>query len=369
VVGQRPRRAHRCGQQQELRLGLQSGASHWRVRIAALALIPTGVGRSSTIPHVGPSLIVGLVLSAASGLEEPFPLETVTLRTEGGAFYVEGRQTIPTNAKITSLRRITIRGRGEGAVLEVAGKLELKAVTGGEVKVENCWIEVAPECRDLYLSHVTFGSRAGLRTAEEQPADTDIFMEFVKFGSEPLQLTMTAGSVDLQSCDFRKPVTIRGVKPSEKGANGLKLVIMGSTGRNAALAGGLLVTGVKEALVRTNDIGGALTLFRDCRSVTFDGNNARSGTTEFHQSAYGRFGRTTIKNVDVRSDKLVLFSPAQGKQAERVILEHCWFGGLEDPEAIRASIVEDCGQNPESGVLCTFKKTSASPLGFGGGGR
>ena len=38
-------------------------------------------------------------------------------------------------------------------------------------------------------------------------------------------------------------------------------------------------------------------------------------------------------------------------------------------DEIRASIVEDCGQNPESGILCTFKKTSTSPLGFGGGGR
>ncbi len=322
---------------------------------------------------MGFALLFLVALCAPS--EEPFPTEkTVTLRAESADYYVEGRQLIPGHVKISSLRRAKLSGRGEGAVLQVDGTLELKAVTGGEVLVENLWIEVLPRCKSLYLSHVKFGKKSGIRSPEGAPNKAVIYMEYCEFDPGTFSIDMTAGTLDFQTVHSRAPVVINGSAPSAKSSNNTKILIMGCMGqrggnRPRALSGGLLVTGIKDALIRNNDIGGERTLFQDCSKIMFDGNNARSGMTEFRQSEYGDFGGLDFKKTDVCSDELVFFAPAKGKKQERVKLENCWFGGSEDPETIRSTVVRDCLRDPECGVMVTFRKTSAEPLGFGGNRR
>jgi hypothetical protein len=304
-------------------------------------------------------------------LEEPFPVKSTTLRAEGVSYFVEGQQRIQGSAKVSSLRRTKITGRGPGAVLQVDGSLELKAVTGGEVLLEDVFVEVLPGCKSLYLSHVKFGKNSGIRSPEESPNKAVIYMEHCEFDPGTFSIDMTGGTLDFQTVHCRSQAIINGVAPSAKSSNNTKLLIMGCMGKRGgnrprALSGGLMVTGIKNALIRNNDIGGERTVFQDCVKVMFDGNNARSGTTEFRQSKYGKFGGLTFKKTDVRSEELVLFAPAEGKKQERVMLENCWFGGPEDPETIRSTVVVDALQDPKCGIMATFKKTSTKPKGFGG---
>jgi hypothetical protein len=304
--------------------------------------------------------------------QEPFPTDkTTTLRAEGVNYFVEGQQRIENHVKISSLRRTKLTGRGKGAVLQVDGTLELKAVTGGEVQVQDLFIEVLPGCKSLYLSGVKFGKNSGVRSLAEAPNKAVIYMEHCQFDPGTFEIDMTAGTLDFQTVHSRNEVVIKGSSPTPKSSNNTKVLIMGCMGnrdgnRPRALSGGLTVTGIKDCLIRNNDLGGERTLFQDCAKIMFDGNNARSQTTEFRQTKYGKFKGLTFKKTDVRSEELILFAPAKGKKQERVMLENCWFGGAEDPETIRSTVVVDSLRDPGCGTLAMFKKTSTKPLGFGG---
>ncbi len=312
------------------------------------------------------------VLSALAVAQKPFPTDkTITLREEGVRYYVEGRVTIPSSVSVTSLRATHIEGRGEGAVIEVSGALEFKAVTGGEVSLENVWIELAPDAKNLYLSRCSFKS-GGLRTAEDAPTSAKIFGENNKFENDArIELTVAAADIAIHGGASRRPVVIRGAPLSDKSANKSRLFMLSwngqENGRPKNMGGGLVVEGLADVLVRNCDIRGALTRFADCPKLEFDGNLVLSSSAEFEQSTYGRFGSTRISNTDFRLDgKLRLISPAQDKKAERLLLDHCWFGGPVEPAEITGPIVVDQTVDPASGVLATYKKTAANPNGLAG---
>jgi hypothetical protein len=313
-----------------------------------------------------------VVLSSLAVAQQPFPTDkTITLREDGVRYYVEGRVKIPSSVAVTSLRATHIEGRGEGAVIEVSGALEFKAVTGGEVSLENVWIELAPDAKNLYLSRCSFKS-GGLRTAEGAPTSAKIFGENNRFENDArIELTVAAADIAIHGGSSRRPVVIRGAPLSDKSANKSRLFMLSwngqENGRPKNLGGGLIVEGLADVLVRNCDVRGALTRFADCPKLEFDGNLVLTSNAEFEHSTYGRFGSTRIANSDFRLDgKLRLISPAQGKKAERLLLDHCWFGGPVEPAEITGPIVVDQTVDPSTGVLATYKKTAANPNGLAG---
>jgi len=81
-----------------------------------------------------------LVLAATAAAEEPRPLPvrtSITLNRDGAVYFVEGRQKIPWGAEINVQKRIEIVGRGDDAVLEVAGALNLVGLPEGACYISN----------------------------------------------------------------------------------------------------------------------------------------------------------------------------------------------------------------------------------------
>ncbi len=312
------------------------------------------------------------VLTLAALAQEPFPTDkTTTLRAEGASYFVEGRCKIPSSVDIVSLRATRIVGRGEEAVLEVSGSLELKAVTGGEVVLENVWIELAADAKSLYFSRCSFKS-GGIRTAADAPTSAKVFGENNWFeNSASFDVAVTAADIAVHGGGSRKPFVVRGLPISEKAANKSRLFMLSwngqENGRQKGLNGGLEVDGVADVLIRNCVVRGAQTRLANCAKLEFDGNLVLSSRAEFVQSTYGRFGSTRISNTDFRlDDKLRLISPAQEKKAERLLLDHCWFGGPVEPAEVTGPIVVDQTIDPSTGVLAIYKKTSPTPNGLAG---
>jgi hypothetical protein len=319
-------------------------------------------------------LALGVLSLAPVAAQAPFPVAaSTTLRADGAVYTVTGRQVIPKSVTITSLRAMTLQGRGENAVLVVAGALDIKAALGGKNVIEGVTIELEPECKSLYLGNVDFVGSGGVRTAEKKPGTARIYMEFVNFGyGTSLALEASAGEIDLQASTSSAPVRVRGHELNEKKPNRVKLNVLTCMGTlpGSGLHGGLVVENVHDVTVRNCDLAGAETRFVDCRVLDFDGNNARSAVVEFRQSQPRRFDKTKIHNTDFRSPRVVVFAPAEGKpeddKKEHLTLESCWFLGLVDAEAICGSRVQDRRLDPKNGVWITFRSTSAKALKLGG---
>lgn len=316
-------------------------------------------------------IVIGVGAGSANAFQVPFPTDkTTTLREDGVRYVVEGRVKIPNSVTISSLRGTRIEGRGDEAVIEVSGALELKAVTGGEVLFENVWIELAPDCKNLYMSRCKF-KNCGIRTAEGAATSATVFGENNSFeGSASLQISVAAADLKIHGGSSRRPIVIRGVPISEKAANRSKLFMLSwngqENGQPKGCMGGITVEGLSDVVVRNLDIRGVTCRFADCAKLEFDGNLVSVEKTEFEQSAYGKFGSTRIANSDFKSGKVNLIAPAQGKSAERLLLDHCWFGGPVDPLEITGPLVVDNTVNPATGVLATYKKTSPTPNGLAG---
>ncbi|TDJ74579.1 MAG: hypothetical protein E2O39_04700 [Planctomycetota bacterium] len=316
-----------------------------------------------------------LTLSAAYavGLEEkPFPTSSTTLRTDGALYFVRGRQAIPRNAKIVSLRKMKVHGLGEEAVLEVSGILELKAVTGGEVILEDVWLELTPECRSLYLSHVSFTGKGGIRPSPRGPSKAKVFVESTKFtNGAQLLMDCTGGSISLNAVHATEPVVIRGIPRSDKAGSTLELQILSCQGkeRNGPYKGftaGLIVEGVKEVLVRNNYLGGKLSRFLNNGAVDFDGNNARSVDLEFIMEYPKDFKRVKVHNCDFRSQRVKFYAPGTGKKAQRLVIDHSWFDTGTEAAVIKAAQIIDNDVDPSNGVLVKFKKIVPIAMGLGG---
>ena len=86
----------------------------------------------------------------------------------------------------------------------------------------------------------------------------------------------------------------------------------------------------------------------------------------FRQSEPKSFKGTDIATTDFACDQLVLFQPASLSNPQRLRIEKCWFDGLTDEERIRAEMLRDAGNDPESGVLASLFKPQEQALGFGG---
>jgi hypothetical protein len=319
--------------------------------------------------------------------EGPIPVEkSFALKEDGQTWYVSGRQRIKSNVALESLRACRIVAQGEEAVVEVEGKLDLRAATGGNIVFENVWIEPMPGCKGLVLLNCRFNG-GGVRTARDGACKTDVLLHSSNFAEKAkLELDLLGGEFNMLSCSFFEPVTFRGVAPDDKSRNALKLHITNCKGRPKGpaggggrggggggpsvapygFAGGLHVEGVREVLVRNCSVAGEQSVFADCEELTFDNNLAISKRIEFKSSTPKGFGGVTIATTDFDCDRLVLFQPKSLSAPQKVRLESCWFDGRVDEQRILAEIVEDASNNPESGVSASFFKIQENPLGFGG---
>ena len=59
---------------------------------------------------------------------------------------------------------------------------------------------------------------------------------------------------------------------------------------------------------------------------------------------------------------------AQGKPEviERLIVDHCYFRGMEDSDTIKSTLLADNARNAEIGISVTLKNICEKPLGLGG---
>jgi len=309
---------------------------------------------------------------AATREEQPFPTSTTTLKTDGALYYVRGRQEIPRNANIVSLRKMKVHALDGEAVLEVSGTLELKAVTGGEVLLEDVWLELTPECRSIYLSHVTFTGKGGIRPSPKGPTEAKVFAEATQFkGGAELSMDCTAGTVSLNGVHSEKPVVLRGIARSDEAGSLLELQILSCQskereGGDKGFPEGLIVEGAKEVLCRNNYLGGKLSRFLNNGEVDFDGNNARSEDLEFIMEEPKDFKRVKVHNCDFRSPRIKFYAPGSGGKAQRVTIDHSWFASGVEPEVIKPAQIIDNDVDPENGVLITFKKIVPLAMGLGG---
>ena len=128
------------------------------------------------------------LLALLAPLQSPLPVDRdATLKTQDAVYTIEGRVLLESRIDLESQRAIRLRGLGEGATLVVAGSFTAKAALGGANLFENVTIEVAPECRELYLANVTWSSGGGIRTAEAVEFWFDLGVARVVIGTAALK--------------------------------------------------------------------------------------------------------------------------------------------------------------------------------------
>ena len=329
------------------------------------------------MPHLPPAVrfalaLLHLVCVAQAQGELPFPTEkTVTLRNDYAEYFVEGTQRIASNVKIENLRQMKIFGRGEEPTLEVDGTFDMRAVTGGYVRIEGVKIVLLQKCRRFVLLNTELVNCEVVSSIEAPPAPVIVLQDYKFQGGSKFELFLDGGKVSLLNGLSRIPIVLHGVERSAKKGSNLEVVAIGIQGREKGLWGGLQVDGAKETLVRNVDLAGALTRLDRIGKLTFDGNNARSTKTIFAHDTPGRLPKATIKNTDFRSGEVAFLAPSKKPdKPEKLFVENCWFPAGQEEEAIRAAVITDCddfeADEEGSGVWVRLRKIAPAPLGFGG---
>lgn len=309
-------------------------------------------------------------VAPASAQRGPLPVEkSATLREDSAWYSVEGRRRIDGNVKLKGLRACTIQGEGAEAVIEVAGLLDLRAATGGEVVLQDVWLEPLPGCKGIVLRNVRFRGKGGIRTPEGEPIGAEIYLEDVHvLDQSVLDLALVDGKLEVLSSAFSGPVRVRGLTSDKRKRNGLSLEIKDCAGRPGGLAGGLEVRDVKQVAVRHSILAGEQCLLADNGELEFYGNLARARRVEFRRSEAGTFGTTKIGGTDFSCAELLLIQPAGPGEPEKVRLDNCWFDDHVEPAAIKQRMLNDFERDPSNGALAIFARIQEKPLGYASGG-
>ena len=311
----------------------------------------------------GALLILLLAATAGAGDQIPLPVKKSTiLRKCGVTYYVEGRQKIPQGCEISIQKDVYIVGRGNDAVLEVEGSLQIHGVSKREVIIANIWIEPSKRCEDIHLDMVKFRSSGGLRATRQVAAKGKIFVENVMFElGTKLEIHMAAGRIDLSATACQEPARIVGLVEKGKRFSALTVNIRGCyhIAPPNGFAGGLTVIGARDLTVRLNRMAGAKSVFRDNVKLTFDGNKVQSQELIFIQSQTGKFSKTKLQKCDIYSNKVIFRAPA-GKK-ETVYVDKCWFKGLTKKKEIRERVLRE-----ENDVRVKFGKINKRALELAG---
>jgi hypothetical protein len=309
---------------------------------------------------------VGLVLAATVAAEEPRPLPvrtSITLNRDRAVYYVEGRQTIPWGAEINVQKRIEIVGRGDDAVLEVAGALNLIGLPEGPCYISNLRIELAPRFRLVRLYETRFRDGGGVFASAEKPAAGTLVIENAKLlRNVNLDVTMQGGKLRLLNTVFYRPVRIKAVPEEGKSRATLKVDIISNF--PSGFMEGFFLTGAHKPVVRNNRFRGEAEIV-NCPGLTFDGNRVDTDRLVIRHTVNGGFQRTKIQKCDFSLKELVLSSPA-GKAKEKVSIDKCWFRGVTDPKSIHQSLIRDGHDDEKCGVKAVLRKINKKPLGLAG---
>ncbi len=307
-------------------------------------------------------------LDVRAPAEELFPLTTTTLKTDGRLLYVEGRAELGHTERVVSLRATTISGRGEGATLVVHDELELRAVTGGAVILQDLRIELAADFEALSMISCELRRTSLVHSVEDGSHEGKIYLGKTTFaGRTELALRMSGGAATIQGCSFDRPFRILGIPRSEKQASQVEVKVLGCNGQRVGIFGGLRIEGAKECHVAFSDLGGEEVALVECAKLELTGNNVRADRFELRQAQPGKFDDTKIKACDVRSPRIVLAAPRKEGGTEKAVFDESWFGGGTDEESIRAERIADARSEQGSGVEADLKKIRELPLGLGGG--
>lgn len=305
--------------------------------------------------------------------EKPLPVDKTTILPSGGTYYVAGRVRIPKGVEITVQKDTRIVARGDGAVIEVAGELIVRGVPDGAVPVDNVTIELQKDFEGVRTEMVAFtGKSLGIVSPKDTAVSGRLFVLNTTFeGKATVDVTVASNDVDLQRIRTRSLVHVKGVPPDGASANKTRLMVMNCCNASrvpvvGAFTAGILVEGVSDVTVRTNDIGGDKATFTDCASLTFDANWVRCRTLEITQSAAGRFGRTQISKCDIQCEKVVLYAPAAAGKSESIPCDKCWFDGQTDESTVRTKVLRDKDDDAKCGVRAELTKLMERPLELAG---
>lgn len=190
----------------------------------------------------------------------------------------------------------------------------------------------------------------------------------------PVSLAFGRGEIRLLHSEFRQQVTLDGAPCSGQALSNVKVRILNcsrGTDREeiqliAGFYGGLRVTRAPDVLVRANWLTGGAYEFEDCAELMFDGNTVVDAKhVGLRQTAAGGFKRTQLMKSDFHGVELRLDAP-KAEPPDKVVIDKCWFGGLEDQKRILAEVVRDGTRDETSGARALFRKINKAPLGIGG---
>jgi hypothetical protein len=319
------------------------------------------------------ALLIAPAAQARGGARRiPFPTEKTTiLREEGVVYTVSGRVKIPKGVEISCQKDVKVVAEGPDAVIEVEGALKVHGVSDREVIFEGVTIELAPEFLDVHLDMAIFRKGARVGTPADTPVRGKLFVENVDFNYDAgFDVTFCHGSVDLSSIDSDVPMRVAAVCPEGAEENKVKLKVRGCVeslhSGYIGLKGGLVVSGVYDVTVRINRIGG-LASFSDCRTLIFDGNKVDAKKLVFRAGAGTDFRRTKVTKCDLYCETVEIVSVAgDEKNLDRVLLDRCYFRGLERPDEVRTQVIRDGEGEEENVVQVRLGKIGTRPLELAG---
>jgi hypothetical protein len=297
---------------------------------------------------------------------QPLPLgRSIELKEDGRVWSVDGRAKLAHDTSISVLKACLIEGTGTENVIELSGSLTLRPNLGGKVVLDNVWIELQPDARELYLYDVQFRG-GGLRCAAPGAREPRVFAITTSFDSKAgFSMELFGGDIDLQQCSFSQPVTFKGLQPAEKIPNKVDLTLLGARG----MPMGLTIDNIKIVTVRHCDIAGELVTLSNWTKLDFDGNNVRVPRIEFSLPVYGKFSSSSdIHNCDFHCDEITFKVPPDGDKAEKFSIDHCWFRGMTDSKEIVAKMIAEHTRFPRVGVEVDCKRITKGRMGLGGTG-
>jgi hypothetical protein len=316
--------------------------------------------------------VVALAAPVRAGEEIPFPVRKSTTASKDGATYVvEGRQHLPAGVAVTCKQNIRIVGRGDDPTLEVAGQLIIEGQPLQEVVIENLRIEPAPQFQQIRIEWTKMNG--SIATAEEVSATGPFSLDCTKVVG-PVSLAFGHGEIRLLQSEFQGPVTLVGLPGKGEEQADVKIRILNCTGKdtqkkielNGGFYAGLQVSRAPDVVVRANWLTGGPYEFEDCSELMFDGNTLVSADhVSVRQTKSGCFKRTMISKCDFYGVQLRLEAPTSDSP-DKVVIDKCWFSGLDDPDRILEEAVKDGTTDQSSGARALFRKINKRPLCIGG---
>ncbi|MHC4471365.1 MAG: hypothetical protein ACYS99_10415 [Planctomycetota bacterium] len=290
--------------------------------------------------------------------EKPFPTEKSTILRKGKVRYVvEGKMTIPEGVEISVQKDVYIVAKGEGATIRVEGTLDVHGVYLREVIFEGVTIELAPKVKDVRLDQVVFRNGGGLVTEPKTATTGNLTVLNATFkDTAAFDVTFAQGLIDLSEGSTSDTTRIRAEKKEGQEKNKVRVSVRGSNLNN------LHIAKADDATVRLTQISGGTAEFRDCRTLTFDGNKVNATVLDIAHTIPGGLAKTRVTKCDIYSETVILKAPKRdGRSVDKVVFDRCWWRGETDPKVVRKNILKDAGTSPENGAKIALGKLMKRP--------